>query len=88
MPAIWVAQLLVSDATARKLAARHGLWVADVRDAVVCVSGLPFAWHDHPERGLRAIVQVKIRGKVTYVVLYPAGDPLGGVWHLGSAYGA
>ena len=45
--------------------------------------GLAFAWHDDPERGLRAIVSVWIRARPVLVVLYPASDPLGDAWNLG-----
>lgn len=51
-----------------------------------CVEGLPFAWDDDPERGLRAIVEVEIRRQRYLVVLYPVDDAVGGVWRLGSTY--
>lgn len=87
-PTIWVARLQISPRTADKISTRHGLQVNDVRDAVQGVEGLPFVWNDDPDRGLRAIVRVKIRGRVILVVLYPTDDPIGDVWNLGSAYQA
>jgi hypothetical protein len=83
---LWVARLMISRATAHKLSTVHGLQAAEVRDAVQCVPGLPFRWDDDPERGRRAIVETSIRGQNVAVVLYPANDPLGDAYHLGSAY--
>jgi hypothetical protein len=84
--ALWVADLLISEATATKIRAAHSLEPADVRDEVVCRSGLHYVWDDDPERGLRAIVQIRMNGVDVYVVLYDAHHPLGDVYHLGSAY--
>lgn len=86
MPRLWVAQLIISDATKAKLARSHGLDWRDVNQAVVGVPGLGYAWHDHPERGRRALVEASIGGRTCIVVLYPVDDPLGDVWALGSAY--
>ena len=86
VPPLWVARLIVSQATAEKLTARHGLDWQEVHDAFVCVSGLRYAWDDDPERGLRALVEAEIRGWPCVVVLYPVEDPLGDVYALGSAY--
>jgi hypothetical protein len=86
VPWLWVAQLIISDATKRKLAERHGLDWRDVNQALVGVRGLRYVWDDHPERGRRALVEASIRGRVCLVVLYPVDDPLGDVWALGSAY--
>jgi hypothetical protein len=83
---IWVARLRISDATAHKISTQHGLQANEVRDAVEGVSGLPFVWDDDPQRGRRAIVETFIRGDRVLVVLYPAHDPLGDVFNLGSAY--
>lgn len=83
---IWVAVLRISDRTARKIIADHGLYPAEVRDAVVCRPRLRFAWDHDPERGLRALVKVSIRERERLVVLYPTEDPMGDVWNLGSAY--
>ena len=83
---LWVAELRISQRTAQKLNQKHGLSVEEARDAIVCVSGLPFAWDDHKLRGLRAIVETRIRGRRVLVVLYPADGPFGDSWHLGSAY--
>ena len=83
---IWVARLDVSPATSEKLSSIHGLDADEIRQQVVCVAGLPFKWHDHPERGPRAILFVQIRGMKVLVVLYPAHDAIGDAWNLGSAY--
>lgn len=83
---IWVAKLNISGRTAHKIAGVHGLQPDEVREAVEQVHGLPYAWHDHPERGRRAIIRVKLRGRSHLIVLYPATDPVGDVWNLGSAY--
>jgi hypothetical protein len=83
---IWVARLKVSRATAHKLSTVHGLQAAEVRDAVEGVRNLPFKWDEDLERGRRVIVQTFVRGQKVAVVLYPADDPLGDAYHLGSAY--
>lgn len=83
---IWVAWLKISRATAHKLSTEHGLQAAEVREAVQCVPGLPVRWDDHRERGRRAVIETFIRGQKVAVVLYPANDPLGDAYHLGSAY--
>ncbi|MEV4808162.1 hypothetical protein AB0K18_49960 [Nonomuraea sp. NPDC049421] len=83
---LWVAWLNVSAKTAEKIQHRHGLSALEVRDAVVCREGLVYTWHHHPERGVRALVQVRIRGMTTLVVLYPATELDGDVYNLGSAY--
>lgn len=81
-----MAELRISLGTAHKLAAWHGLQADDVREAVQCVGGLPFVWDDDAERGLRAIVHVRVKGRLCDVVLYPAGHRDDDVWNLGSAY--
>lgn len=86
MSAIWVGELRISPRTAAKLSSKHGLRACDVRDAVQCVTGLTFAWDEHPERGRRAIIETSVEGRRTLVVLYPADDLVGYVWNLGSAY--
>jgi hypothetical protein len=83
---IWVARLRISRAVAHKLSTKHGLQAVEVRDAVQGVRGLPFRWDEHPERGRRAIVETAIRGRKVAIVLYPANDPLGDTYDLGSAY--
>jgi hypothetical protein len=83
---IWVARLRISDATAHKISTQHGLQADEVRGAVECVRGLSFVWNDDRDRGRRAIVETFIRGIRVLVVLYPADDPLGDVFDLGSAY--
>lgn len=83
---IWVARLNISPATATKLNSIHDLTEQEVRDEIECVEGLEFRWNYDPERGLRAIVSVQIRGRPVLAVLYSAWDPLGDVWNLGSAY--
>lgn len=83
---LWVACLIVSDATARKLSAKHELDWREVHDAIVCVSGLRYAWHHHPERGRRALVEIVIRGRRCIAVLYPVDGSSSDVFALGSAY--
>ena len=83
---LWVAHLIVSDATASKLSGKHQLDWRDVRDAIVCVRGLRYAWHQHPTRGRRAMVEVVVRGRRCIAVLYPVGVASSDVFTLGSAY--
>lgn len=83
---LWVARLLISDATVKKIDSLHHVTEEQVREAVVCVAGLPYAWDDDPERGLRALVEVTIGNRRVLIVLYPVDDPMGDVFALGSAY--
>lgn len=83
---LWVAKLIISQKKGAKLAGRHGVDWQEVRDAIVCVTGLLYVWDDNPERGRRALVDVEIRGIRCVVVLYPVDDPDGDVYALGSAY--
>jgi hypothetical protein len=84
MGSIWVAVMRISPAVRAKLVSVHSLDADEVVVAVQCVRGLQFAWHDHPARGRRALIQVRIRGAPVLVVLYPTSDPE--IWNLGSAY--
>lgn len=83
---LWVARLIISDATKAKLTGRHGLDWHDVSEAIVGVAGLDYIWVDDPIRGLRAVVETAIRGQPCLVVLYPVDDPFGDAYALGSAY--
>jgi hypothetical protein len=84
---IWVADLTISQATAGKIARKHGISEQEIRAHVVAVAGLRFRWHDHPERGRRAIIETVIQGERVLVVLYPkVRDTYGDSWNLGSVY--
>lgn len=78
-----MAQLHVSPRTEHKLRTKHQLDWRDVVRAVQAQPALRFRWHDHRERGLRAILEVEVDGSMCLVVLYPKGDD---EYHLGSAY--
>ncbi|MDP9443277.1 MAG: hypothetical protein M3P83_02570 [Actinomycetota bacterium] len=86
MRGLWVADLQISSRTADKIQGQHGITPHEVRDAIVCVRGLQYVWKEHPERGLRAIVHTKIRGREALLVIYPRDDRLGDSYSLGSAY--
>jgi hypothetical protein len=78
--------LHISPRTAQKIINRHNIHPDEVRDAVVCRSGLN-AWTDwHEERGLRWFVEVSIRNRTWVVVLYPADEYDSDVFALGSCY--
>jgi hypothetical protein len=83
---LWVALLYISPQTAKKIISLHQITPDEVRDAVQLRAGLDFSMEKDPDRGLRAIVKARIRGNLSYIVLYPAPDPFGEAWHLGSAY--
>jgi hypothetical protein len=83
---LWVARLIISDATKQKLSALHGLDWHDVNEAQVGVRGLSYFWHDDAERGIRAIVAFEVNGRRCIAVLYPIADPFGDTCALGSAY--
>lgn len=86
MPTVWVARLHISARTAAKITQRHDITPDEVREAIVCVPGLRGRWHDHPERGRRALVDLLIRGRLAVAVLYPSDSALGDEWDLGSVY--
>jgi hypothetical protein len=86
VPSLWVAKLIISPATATKLSSLHGLDAEDVKNAILCVPGLTYAWEDDPERGRRAIVDINVGRSRVEAVLYPVDDPLGDSYALGSAY--
>jgi hypothetical protein len=81
---LWVARLDCSARTAHKVATVHGVNADEVLDAVVATPGLRYVWHHHPERGVRAIVEVELRGRAHLVVLYPSEQE--DHFRLGSAY--
>jgi len=83
---LWVARLLVSDATAQKQSAKHGLDWPEVHDAILCIRGLRFTWQHHPERGRRAMVEIVVQDRRCIAVLYPVSGPSKDVFALGSAY--
>jgi hypothetical protein len=57
-----------------------------VNEATVGIEGLDYFWDDDPDRGLRAIVEVDVGGRLCIIVLYPVADPFGDAYALGSAY--
>ncbi len=69
---IWVAELRISERTAAKISAKHGISQHDVRDAVVCVSGLRAEGDTHPDRGFRWLIDAEIDGRDFRIVLYPS----------------
>ena len=83
---LWVARLIISQATRAKLSSKHNLDADDVLDAILCVAGLRYRWDDDPQRGLRALIEADVRGVTVIVVLYPVDDPAGDAYALGSAY--
>lgn len=83
---LWVAELRISERTAAKIRGKHHVDPEDVRVALVGVQRLQYVWDDDKERGSRAIVSLRLRGRSALAVLYDAADPLGDVWHLGSVY--
>lgn len=83
---LWVAQLWCSPSTAAKLRSVHRLDPDEVRDEVVCRTGLTYVWDHHETRGWRALVQVQLRGRRVLVVLYLEPGQWSDSFNLGSAY--
>jgi hypothetical protein len=83
---LWVAELIVSDATKAKLSAKHQLDWRDIRDAIVCTRSLRYTWDNDPVRGIRALAEIVIRGRWCIAILYPVDDPSGDVYALITAY--
>lgn len=87
MARIWVAVVNISPRVAQKIICEHAIEPDEVRQALIGVSGLRFAWDDDAERGWRALVKAHVRGSPTLFVLYPVDDTdHDGEWNLGSAY--
>jgi len=80
---VWIAELLISDRTANKIAGKHGLETADVRAAILCGRPLLGKWSTNRHGKARILLRVQVAGRPCIVVIYPAGDD---VWHLASAY--
>ncbi len=80
---VWVGDVLVSAATARKILTKHGLNPDEI--AKLAKSPPPrIGRFVRDERGSRLYLSVRnAAGQDVLVVLYPAGDD---VWHLASAY--
>ncbi|TCN40500.1 hypothetical protein EV644_106429 [Kribbella orskensis] len=86
LDSLWIAKLYVSERTALKVEGRHKLSVQALYDHLVGQAGLRYVWDDDPERGRRAILEIYLGDQRVLVVLYPADDPFGDAWNLGSAY--
>lgn len=87
MRSLWIAELAISDRTADEIRGRHHIEPDEVRQVLVCVPGLEYAWHEDEVRGERALVAVAIRGRPALAGgLYEAEHALGDVWNLGSVY--
>ena len=74
----------VSARTRDKVASRHGLDVDEVVAHLVGIAGLVYTWHDHPEYGRRALVEIFPHGARVLAVLFPTN--VEDEFHLGSAY--
>lgn len=80
---VWVAEVLVSDATAGKIRAKHDLDPAEIAALVQSPPPRLGRWV-RDERGARLYVQVTTaKRQDVLLVLYPAS---GQVWRLVSAY--
>jgi hypothetical protein len=80
---VWIAELIISDRTAEKIASKHRLSPRDVRDAILCRHALIGRWSADRQGNPRVLVRVTVGDRPCLVVIYPAGDD---VWHLASAY--
>jgi hypothetical protein len=65
-----VAQLVISERTAKKIELQHHIAPHEVVEAIECRAGLVYTWDVHPERGERAIVETWIRQRRALAVLY------------------
>lgn len=83
---IWIAELRVSQPTARKIVGRHQVQAGAISDALVGVAGLTGKRDHDAERGERLILRVRLGGQWWLVVLYAVDHPMGDVWNLGSVY--
>ena len=83
---LWVSDLRISPRTAQKIQARHGLHPPDLKAAVVGQYGLHYSWDYDSERGLRAMVKVRVGGQLVLMVLYPRTGSDPHAFNLGSAY--
>jgi hypothetical protein len=83
---VWVAELLISRRTAAKISAKHSVSEREVRSALECIEGLQGSVDEHPEHGVRLMIEFTLRGRPALAVLFDARHPMGDVWHLGSVY--
>lgn len=83
---MWVAELLVSDAVAAKVAGRHGIDVAELRAALGDLRGIAGRWDDDLDRGRRVYAELEVGGATVRAVLYPVESTHGDTWALASAY--
>lgn len=77
---LWVAEIHISPRTEEKINSKHGITARQVRDAVVCIEGLDYAYVHHEVRGWRWLVKVHIHDRPALVVLYDAKHPIGDVY--------
>lgn len=78
MDRIWVAKLSISTRTSNKIHSKHGLTDHEVRDAIVCVVGLYGWWDEDAVKGVRVLLDARIRDRPVTIVLYPPGGSGGG----------
>ena len=83
---LWVAELIISERVRAKISGYHNIAPFDVRQAIVGVEGLDYAYRSNPPRGPRYYVEFFIGRDRVLAVLYPVRHPLGDVYTLGSAY--
>jgi hypothetical protein len=81
---VWIAEVIVNDATAGKIRAKHELDPGEIATLVQSPPPRIGRWVSD-EHGARLYVQVTTSaGQDVLAVLYPAS---GEIWHLVSAYG-
>lgn len=89
-PVAYIAELLPpSVALVDKINQKHGVTLAEVREAVILteVESSVWDWDDDPARGWRLLVTATTYvGRRLLVVLYPV-DEAEGIWRLGTAMG-
>ena len=86
MPVIWVARLIISDSTEKKIISMHQIHPEDVRAAVVCVPGLPVVQGIGilSEDGARLLRPGLITNRPLLFYIRPTSGQ--DEWFLGSAY--
>jgi len=83
-----VAELIIDQATEKKINTKHQLTAAEVREAVLYANDTVAEWQDHPEHGTRLVVRGTTylkRPVIAYMTPLNENDPKEGTFDLKTA---
>ena len=76
----WIVEVTVTPEIEDKLAAKHGVRLEEVRQAVTLGSYAVARWHTHPRYGERLIVRGRTDDDVELQVILRPVDEADGIW--------